>query len=455
MTKVDIKQKVSAFIRRENLIEQGEHVFLALSGGGDSVALFRLLLTLQDEWALTLSVGHFNHQLRDRALRDEDFARALCAKHAVDFYTGTGDVAAFAKKRGFGIEEAARNMRYAWLSAQAETIAADKILTGHHADDNVETVLLHLVRGGGTRGLSGIPPRRGRIVRPLLCVTREEIEIYLQEIGQDVVQDETNENTVFRRNLIRQDVLPILKTLNPNLGETVLRSSRRLRQDASYLDALAEAFLLPYFEREIRLENKELNALHIAVRSRVFRQAAAHFDSTLDDVHVRELETLLKNSSPSARICLPNDLLARREYDDLVFTKECSAPTGFSPVFLPEEGEVSVPEFGLRFFMESGKCEKIENFVKNKKFYFQKEAICGRIMLGSRKSGDKIRIYGREGTKTMKKWMMEEKIPAHQRDSVPVFYDEAGPIAIVGIGIADRVAPKRNDEIVIISWEDM
>ena len=455
MTKVDIKQKMSEFIRRENLIEKGEHVFLALSGGGDSVALFRLLLLLQDQWNLKLSAGHFNHQLRDTAMRDEHFTRALCAKHGVDFYSGTGDVTSLAKKRGFGIEEAARNMRYTWLNEQANRIKADKILTAHHADDNIETVLLHLVRGSGVRGLSGIPPRRENIVRPMLCLTREEIELYLEKIGQDYVQDETNENTVFRRNLIRQDVLPILKTLNANLGETVLRSSQRLRQDASYLDALATAFLKDHLSTEIRLENEQLNNLHAAVRSRVFRQVAAHFESTLDAVHVSELEALLKNPSPSAQISLPHDLLARREYDVLVFTKKSLDFSAFEPIFLPKEGSVSVPEIGLRFFVRSAKCEKNENFVQNKKFYFQKEAICGKIMLGSRKSGDKIRIHGRKGTKTVKKWMIEQKIPAHKRDSTPVFYDEGGPIAIVGIGIADTVAPKRNDEMLIISWEDM
>ena len=456
MTKVDIKQKVSAFIKQERLLEQGEHVFLALSGGGDSVALFRLLLQLQYTLDFKLSAGHFNHHLRGTyADRDEAFSKALAAKYEISFYVGHGNVTEYAKENGYSIEQAAREMRYAWLKKQADEIGASKIITAHHADDNIETVLLNFVRGSGTLGLSGIVPMRENICRPLLPVTRQEIEVYLSEIGQTYMQDETNEDTRFRRNKIRQDVLPILQEFNPNLGETVLRGATSLRQDASYLERMADAYLKPYLGAEILLDIWPLLQLDIAIRGRVYRQAAAYFQGNLSHTHIGQLEALVQNKSPSASISLPNGILARRQYDKLVIQKEVEQVSGVYPTVCLHEGENILPEWGLRVFLEAGKYEENENFMQNKKFYFQRLDICGKIMLGPRKTGDKVALYGRKGTKTVKKWMIELKIPAHKRNVLPIFYDEAGVIAIAEIGIAARVAPSENDVVYRLNWKEI
>ena len=456
MRKVAIRKQVLEFIKKENFLKQGEHVLLALSGGGDSVALFRLLLDLQKDLDITISTGHFNHNLRgDNAQKDQEFVRELSQKYGVNCYLGQGDVKAFAKEKGFSIEEAGREMRYAWLAKQAQAIGAHHIVTAHHADDNIETVLLNFLRGAGTLGLAGIPPKRGNICRPLLCVTREQIESYLQEIGQDYRQDETNEDTSFRRNLLRQQVLPILKALNPSLGETALRSSMYLRQDANYLDIRAKEFLQPFLGNTIVLEVSALKALDPAICNRVLLQAAAHFQVCLGGQHIESLVALLDNGSPSAYLNLPKNLVARREYDKLLLAKTCQPAIEHLPTVGLQEGENELPQWGLRVFLETGKYDQSENFMKNGKLCFQKLGICGKIKFGPRKMGDSICLYGRTGTKTIKKWMIEMKIPAYKRDTWPILYDDLGPIALGQKGIAKRVYPNEKDEIYIVSWEEL
>ena len=200
-----MKAEVARFCREEGLFSAGDRVVCALSGGADSMAMLWCLHSLQAGLGITVSAAHFNHRLRGaEADRDEAFVRAFCAGRGIALTVGSADVAQYAKDHGQSLEEAARECRYAFLRA----LPCDKLATAHTADDNAETVLLHLLRGSGLRGLCGIPPRRGSIVRPLLSVTREQVTAFLRAENIAWVEDSTNAEEFCTRNRLRRRVLP-------------------------------------------------------------------------------------------------------------------------------------------------------------------------------------------------------------------------------------------------------
>lgn len=215
-------------IRRFAMLRPGERVLVALSGGADSVSLLLVLQKLGYE----VRAFHLNHCLRGaESDRDEAFCRALCAERGVPLNVGRCDIAALSQ--GKAVEETARRERYRLLEQAAE---GDKIATAHTADDNLETVLFHLVRGSGAKGVSGIPPVRGAVIRPLLFAERREIEAFLRENGQDYVTDSSNLSDDYTRNRLRHSVLPVLRGINEQAAQAALRLGEQLRQDEACLD---------------------------------------------------------------------------------------------------------------------------------------------------------------------------------------------------------------------------
>ena len=204
-------RQVRAFCGKHDMLPQGGTVLCAVSGGRDSMALLHLLGVLGAEEGFQVAAAHFNHRLRPAADRDEAFVRSWCAGRGIPLFCGSGDVSAFARETGRSVEDAARELRYRFLEEAAEDLGADRIAAAHHREDNAETVLLHLLRGAALQGLGGIPPVRGRIVRPLLETAREDIDQYIRRHSIPFVEDETNSDTAFTRNRLRLEVLPVLE----------------------------------------------------------------------------------------------------------------------------------------------------------------------------------------------------------------------------------------------------
>ena len=222
-----MKDKVLSWMREQRMTAPGDTVICAVSGGADSVCMLHVLLSLRTALGITVEAVHFNHHLRGaESDRDEAFVRALCAKLDVALHIGNGDVRARATKRHESVEEAARALRYAFFASLPGLIA-----TAHTQDDNLETVLLNLTRGTGLAGLCGIPPKRKSFIRPMLAVSRTEIEAYLEQNGLSHVTDSTNFLPDARRNRLRQSVIPLLKAENPSLCETAFRMCRLLEAD--------------------------------------------------------------------------------------------------------------------------------------------------------------------------------------------------------------------------------
>jgi tRNA(Ile)-lysidine synthase len=231
--------KVRSYIEKHKLLDNNQLYIVALSGGADSVALLLLL----KEMGYRVHAAHCNFHLRgNESNRDESFCETLCAQWGVDFHRAHFDTLAYAEGHHISVEMAARELRYRWFEQLRQDLGAAAVCVAHHRDDSVETVLLNLVRGTGMRGLTGIQPLRGTVVRPLLCVSRQEIEYFLARRGQDYVTDSTNLESDVLRNKIRLQVLPLLQTLNPSVSESIQRTAENLSEAQQVLDALMKKF---------------------------------------------------------------------------------------------------------------------------------------------------------------------------------------------------------------------
>ena len=238
------RMKVKETVSRYKMIPKGSRVLVAVSGGADSMSLLNWLFENRGLYKAEIFAAHFNHGLRgEESDRDARFVRDFCEEKGIPLETGGADVASYARENGLGTEEAARNLRYGFLEKTAEKLGCGLIATAHNSDDNAETVLFNLARGSGMKGICGIPPVRGNIIRPLLGTTRAEIEEYLELKGIAHVEDSTNALDDYSRNLIRHKVMPVLKEINPGFSASVLRMGTLLRDDDAVLDAMAEELI--------------------------------------------------------------------------------------------------------------------------------------------------------------------------------------------------------------------
>ena len=432
-----IRDKVLRLAGEYGMLPEGAKILCACSGGADSVCLLHLL---QQTEGVSVACAHFNHGLRGaESDRDEAFVKELCAGLGVPCVTGCGDVAEYAGENGLGIEEAARELRYAFLEKTAAELGCDRIATAHNAEDNAETVLLNLIRGSGTKGLCGIPPVRGNVVRPLLTVTRAEIEQYLSENGLAHVEDSSNRGDDYTRNRIRHHILPLLRAENSAAVENIGTAAELLRADEALLSAQAEAFLTEHCGADGAVPVSGLLSLPKPVGARVLRRLCPGAGKT----HVDAVYMLCMNRAVHGEADLPG-MRVVKDYDLLRFNTAQAEP--ISRRELPE-GETVLPEgWRIRCSRSSAASKEIHNSFNT--FLFKSESICGRIYVASRGDGDKVRLLGRGCTKSLKKLFQESGLPLDERTKTPVLYDDAGVIAVYGFGIAERCAASAGDSVI-------
>ena len=441
-----MKAEVLSRCRREHLFAEGDRVICAVSGGADSMAMLWCLHSFREELGIRICAAHFNHCLRgEEADRDEAFVRSFCAEHGIEFFAGRADVAAFAGENGQTLEEAAREKRYEFLLS----LPGDKIATAHNADDNAETVLLHLLRGSGLRGLCGIPPQRGRIVRPMLSVSRAEILKFLNEEGIAWQEDRTNGDDDCLRNRLRHHVMPLLYGESPELWKLLLRQCELLRGEDALLDKLAQELLepdgegyriTPLLSADDALQKR---ALRLMLREALPQNAAQS--------HISALQELLHAGSPSAQLALPNGLTVRRRYDTLVITDQEEELT-FPEIALQNPGMTRIPPLGLTVT-----CTISENFEKqgNTPFQFavKYDMIANAALkLRPRRTGDRMKMDGGY-TKTLKKLLIEQKIPRDRRQQLPVLTDGESVIAVLGLGVSADYRADDGERAVVITVE--
>ena len=406
--------KLTAFIRAYDMVRPGDHIICAVSGGADSVALLFGLYLEKEKLGITLSAAHFNHHLRgDASDGDEAFVRAFCDRYDIPLYVGQGQVTPGEK----GLEAAAREARYGFLKT-----LPGKIATAHTANDNAETLLLHLVRGTGLKGLGGITPVGENLIRPMLSITRAEVEAFLEEYCLRHVEDGSNATDQFLRNRLRHHVMPLLEAENPRLALALSETALRLRQDDGFLEDAAF--------RQHTTDVEALRAMPQALRSRVLENLLKQWGvREPEHRHVEMAQALVFSENPSAKAHLPGNITLERCYGKLQKAQQQAIP---EPVRLNCPGVTELPQWGLRIHCEP--AETLEN--TDDTFTVLPGA---SVVLRSRLPGDEMRLPG--GTKSLKKLYIDKKIPSAQRDHIPVLADELGVLAVYGLGVnRDRVS---------------
>lgn len=399
--------KLLAFIRRYEMLQAGDSVVCAVSGGADSVALLFGLYLLREKLGINLSAAHFNHRLRGtESDRDETFVREFCNRYDIKLYVGSAEVRTGKK----GLEAAARDARYAFLKT-----LPGKIATAHTADDNAETLLMHLVRGTGLKGLGGIMPINGTLIRPMLQVTRQDVLAFLKEYNLTYVIDSSNETDLFLRNRLRHHVMPLLTAENPVIAQNLSELALRLRQDEACLAQIAAGV------SEMRIP--VLRQMEPAIRNRAISNFLRRCGIPEPEAsHVDLVEKLVFSDKPSARASLPNGVVIVRNYDNLELGQKIDP---IQPVVLNLNVPVILPGLGLRVICEPA--------VEGQNLTDCFAVIpCGNIVLRNRQPGDTMRLSG--GTKELKKLFIDKKIPADQRMQIPIVADDAGVLGVYGFG---------------------
>lgn len=444
-----MKAEVLEFCRQEQLFSPGDRVLCALSGGADSMALLWCLHSLQQELGICLCAAHFNHCLRQEASEaDEAFVRNFCTDHGIELYVGRGDVRQYARQQGLGLEEAARKLRYDFLFS----LEFDRLATAHHADDNAETVLLHLLRGSGLTGLCGIAPRRGKLVRPLLTVSKEQIEAYLLAEQIPWREDESNGEDFCLRNRLRHRVIPLLQEEQPCFARQIARQSRILRREEAYLEDRAAALLQEAETAEGAYACSVLGQADPVLRRRALRQLLRRLlPKDVSEAHTEAAEQLLFSQNPSAELCLPHGVYLRRSYGSIfAHTQHKSLPS-------PEEIPLQIP--GLTLLWDGKRkirCEITEKFEKkiNTPFQFAvKYDMIAQSGLTVRSRREKDRIFLGSHSKSLKKLLIEKKIPRDARPWLPVFEQGGRILAVGGVATDPDYAPVTGEPAVIIHIE--
>ncbi len=407
--------KLLSHMRRYDMLRPGDEVICAVSGGADSMALLWAMYLLKEKLDIRLSAAHFNHGLRGaESDRDEAFVRRFCEAYEIPLHCGSAQVVAGDK----GLEAAARDARYAFF----ETLPG-KIATAHTADDNAETVLMHLVRGTGLKGLGAIAPAGEKLIRPMLTVTRDEVLVFLEEYHIAYVEDSSNSTDAFLRNRLRHHVMPLLYKENPRLAENLSAMALDLREDEKTLTTLLDS-----------RETPSVEALRAMAPARRRRALAAFLEycgvKEPERAHIALAEDLVFSQKPSARADFPGGIVICRNYDRLTMYRSVEI---MQPVALQCPGVTELPGWGLRIV-----CTPAETVLNQRDLF----TICpqGTLVLRSRQTGDAITLSG--GTKSVKKLFIDRKIPADRRGEIPVLADDLGVVGIYGIGpnIA-RIAP--------------
>lgn len=418
-------KKVLKTVEEYGMLYRGDCVTVGLSGGADSVCLLLILLEIAEEYELKIEAFHLNHQLRgEESERDEAFVKALCERLSVPLTVERADIAAEAQKRGESIELCARNIRYGLMKKYAKGVVA----LAHTMSDNLETVIYNLARGGGVKGLSGIPPVRDIYIRPLIGCSREEIENYLAERGESFVTDSSNLTDDYSRNFIRHNLVPLMKKLNPSVEQTVATNSAAAREDAAFLDSVA-AKIYAIASKDDRIDAEMLKVQPAAVAKRVLASLYGAVSGDMpDSLHINRMYGVLQSG---VKASLPKGLAAYLQ-------------DGF---FIIAEDKKAVSDILIETKISYHNLEK-ENIVYNLllKKAIDCDKIRGKLTVRTRREGDVITLPSRKCSKSLKKLFNEMKIPTAERDLIPVIADDEGVVFVYSVGADKRVVLDRDSK---------
>lgn len=397
-----IIETVKKVISDNLLIESGDKVLVAFSGGADSVCLLYILNSLKEEMDFKLFAAHLNHSIRGEAAEhDEAFSKAFCEKIGVLCITEKKDVRGYAKEYGLSEELSGRELRYDFFKREMLKRGINKLAVGHHADDQAETVLLHLMRGSGIDGLSGMRYKTDEKIRPLLDLTKNDILDFCSDEGLDFCTDHTNFETEYTRNKVRLELVPKMSEFNPNITKSILRTSKILADEADFLELTAEQeYRCSVVGNEIDIS--KLLSCHISVQRRIIRKMIEKVKLTQKDIsfdYTDKVLNLCRKGQTGKEFSLGDGIIAFVEYGKLKIDKEYEKKSLYKEI--PTDSKTQIGNI----------------LINPADFKFPKNA---RLAIRTRQNGDRIYPFGIRGSKKLKDFFIDEKVLRSLRDEAVI-----------------------------------
>ena len=464
-----LEERVLGFIQQYRLISGDKKLVVAVSGGPDSVCLLHILTKLQKELKVKLHVAHLNHQLRGaESEADADYVAALARQLGIPATIEGRDVKGYRAQKHLSLEEAAREVRYSFLAQVAGSIGAERVALGHTRDDHIETILMHLIRGTGTRGLRGLQPCTERksetgsivVLRPLLEISHQETEDYCQSYNLMPRLDVSNLSLSPLRNRIRHQLLPLLRSYNPGIAQALLRTGQIARDDITFLDKEVDQLwdeVAQEAGKTIVLDKAKFDQLPPALKRYLLRAAAERLLGNAKDIEMRHIEEVISALTKPAgkRLSLPGGLIFSIEYDSYLLAPDFAAlspfPTLKGEVQLNIPGETVIPGW------------RVEAAITNREGMTEKGDFTAHLDLGktgdklvvrSRRRGDRFQPLGLGQPKKLSEFMIDAKIPRAWRGKIPVVCSPSQIVWVVGWRIDDRVkVSEKTKQILCLKFE--
>ncbi|WP_374055376.1 tRNA lysidine(34) synthetase TilS [Rossellomorea sp. FM04394] len=428
-----LEHTTKEFIHDRGLIEEGDRIVVAVSGGPDSLALLHFLAANRNEWGIEVIAAHLDHMFRgEESYRELLFVEEFCNSRHIPFYGGRMDVSAEMEKTNRSLQEQARHIRYEFLGNVMEDVSATKLALGHHGDDQVETILMKMTRGASGAGRAGIPFKRpfstGEIIRPFLSITKKEIESYCERYDLSPRRDPSNHKEDYTRNRFRKKVLPFLKDENPHVHLQFQRFSEELEEDEAFLEELTRIKL-----NKVWNSSEDFSSLNIegflAMAQPLQRRGINLIlnylyklrPSSLSSIHIYDVLGILKGKTPNASLNLPKGLRVTRAYHTCYFHFGELALTEAPYCHVIEVNETLELQGGYQFRLYSS-SSSVEDRTADR-IYLDPDEVTLPLYVRTRKSGDRMKVKGLEGSKKLKTLFIDEKVPVHLRDGWPIVVD--------------------------------
>lgn len=439
-----------------NLIKENDNIVVGVSGGADSMALLNVLMEIKKEINFNIFVAHVNHGVRgEDALADQLFVERKAREMNVPYYFKNVDMEKHAREKKITAEEAGRELRYGFFRDILKQQGGGKIAVAHNKNDQAETLLLRIMRGTGIDGLKGMEFIAGDIIRPILNIAREDIENYINVNSVETVLDKTNLMTIYNRNKVRLELIPyIIDNFNPNIINTLWRLSSIADVDSGFLNALAEEkynlIVKSETKHSIILDGTIFNREDRSIKIRVVRLMIYKLVESLQGIseqNVQSIVDLFERMETGKQLNLPAGIIGRVSYNDLIIHNSIAEKQN-DFYYKLTLGENIFPDLGISIRISVQEKLIIPND-KNVKC-FDSELIKGNLYIRNRKNGDKFNPFGMKGTKKVKNYFIDEKIPKDLRDEIPLLMDDENIIWIIGFATSEAYRITENTKNILI-----
>lgn len=454
-----LRDKVLSTIREYNLIQENDNIVVGVSGGPDSMALLYVLLEIEPLIKFNIYVAHVNHGVRgEDAKSDQLFVEEIAKNLNLPYYTKNVNMIEYGKEKGISSEEAGRELRYGFFREILDSVGGGKIAVAHNMNDQAETLIMRFLRGTGIDGLKGMDFKTKDIIRPILGIDRGEIESYIENNNIKTVLDKTNLEPIYSRNKVRLELIPYIeKNFNPNIINTLWRLSRIASMDSEFLEEYSEGrynnIVKNQDKHSIILDGGKLFEEDKSIQQRIIRIAILKINGSLQgitEIQISSVINLFMGSNTGKEIHLSNNIIAKTSYGDLIIEKGINRYVNKYFYELKFLGLNVLEDIGYSFNIEI--FPKDDGFTMNKGKnikYFDFDMVKGNLAVRNRLDGDRLIPFGMKGTKKLKDYFIDEKVPKEMRDKIPLIVDEENILWVVGYRTNDLYKVTKKTKIIL------